>query len=66
MRTHFHNKNCALSLTVIMRFKATRKWPIYVKEKQNDRQTRFVPHAFAQSPQRKHKIRLALSHCRPS
>ena len=25
----------------------------------------FDPHAFAQAAQRKHKIRLALSHCRP-
>ena len=28
MVTNFHNKNFALSLTFIMRFKATRKWPI--------------------------------------
>ena len=26
-----HNKNSALSLAVIIRFKATRKWPIIVK-----------------------------------
>ena len=29
MKTNFHNKNFAFSLTFIMRFKATRKWPIY-------------------------------------
>ena len=28
MKTNFHNKNFALSLAFIMRFKATRKWPI--------------------------------------
>ena len=28
MVTNFHNKNFALSLAFIMRFKATRKWPI--------------------------------------
>ena len=28
MKTNFHNKNFALSLAVIMRFKATLKWPI--------------------------------------
>ena len=31
MKTNFHNinKDFALSLAFIMRFKATRKWPIY-------------------------------------
>ena len=34
--------------------------------KQNGRQPRFVPHAFAQDTQHNlHKIRLAVSHCRP-
>ena len=28
MKTNFHNKNFTLSLAFIMRFKATRKWPI--------------------------------------
>ena len=28
MKTNFHDKNFALSLTFIMRFKATRKWSI--------------------------------------
>ena len=28
MKTNFHNKNFALSLVFIMRFTATRKWPI--------------------------------------
>ena len=28
MKTNFHNKNFALSLAFIMRFKATRKWRI--------------------------------------
>ena len=27
MKTNFHNKNFALSLAFIMRFKATPKWP---------------------------------------
>ena len=29
LKTKFHHENFALSLTVIMRFTATRKWPIY-------------------------------------
>ena len=28
MKTNFHNKNFALSLAFILRFKATRMWPI--------------------------------------
>ena len=28
MKTYFHDKNFALSLVFIMRFTATRKWPI--------------------------------------
>ena len=28
MKANFHNKNFALSLAFIMRFRATRKWPI--------------------------------------
>ena len=31
MKINFHNKNFALSLAFIMRFKATRKWPISYK-----------------------------------
>ena len=31
-------------------------------EKQDGHQPRFVPHAFAQAAQWKHKIRLAVSH----
>ena len=34
-------------------------------ERQNGRQSRFVPHVFAQVAQRKHEIRLAVFHCRP-
>ena len=30
MKTNFHNKNFAVSLAFIMRFTATRKWPIPV------------------------------------
>ena len=37
----------------------------FARQKQNGRQPRFVPHAFAQEAQRKHKIRLAVAHCRP-
>ena len=29
MKTNFHNKNFALSFAFIMRFTATRKWPIF-------------------------------------
>ena len=35
MKTDFHNKNFALSLAFIMRFKATRKWPIDLLMLQN-------------------------------
>ena len=31
MKTNFHNKNFALSLAFIMRFKATRKWTISMR-----------------------------------
>ena len=32
MKTNVHNKNVALSLAFIMRFKATRKWPILTSD----------------------------------
>ena len=35
------------------------------QRRQNGCQPRFVPHAFAQEAQQKHKIRLAVSHWRP-
>ena len=35
LKTDFHNKNFALSLAFIMRFKGTRKWPIDLLMLQN-------------------------------
>ena len=32
MRTNFRNRNFALNLALIMRFKAIRKWPIEEQE----------------------------------
>ena len=46
------------------RFLHQNEGKICATEKQNGCHSRFVPHAFAQAAQRKHKIRLAVSHCR--
>ena len=42
----------------------SKRGKFYATEKQNGSQPQFVPHAFAQAAQRKHKIRLAVSHRR--
>ena len=51
---YFYTSNSNHSAVDMPKFCAT--------EKQNGRQPRFVPHAFVQEAQRKHKMRLAVSH----
>ena len=40
MKTNFHNKNFALSLAFIVRFKVTRKWSIHPMVKTSPKESR--------------------------